>query len=173
MTPAPSPQPAAVKPPRSESALDLLRNDHRQILNLFDTYMKGRESMEVSKKTMLAARLCKALGVHTAIEEEIFNPAIRETVESATFLLDVVEIENSVIRRLAKDVSVSTPSTDPRFDAKISVLDKLFREHVRLKEEKLFPTIRKTSLELMALGEQLAHRRRDALAASGNTEMQL
>lgn len=167
-----SPALPAVKPQQSMSALDLLRNDHRQILELLSLYLKGRESLEVSKKTTLAGRICKALAVHTAIEEEIFNPAIRETVEGSTFLLDVVEVENSMIRHLANEVSSSTPSTDPRFDAKISVLDQFFREHVRLKEEKLFPTIRKTSLELAALGEQLALRRRDALAAIGSTEMQ-
>jgi hemerythrin superfamily protein len=171
MTPSPSAQTTTAKP-SGPNALDLLRNDHRQILDLFSAYDKGRETMEVSKKTALAQRISKALAVHTAIEEEIFNPAIRETVESVIYLLDIAEVENSTIKRLANEVSSSTPSIDPRFDAKIAVLDKYFREHVRLKEDQLFPKIRKTALELSALGEQLALRRREALAAIGNTEMQ-
>lgn len=128
--------------------------------------------MEVAKKTALAARICKALAVHTAIEEEIFYPAIRETFEGATMLLDMAEVENGTIKRLAMEVSSSAPSVDPRFDAKVAVLEKYFKEHVHLKEAQLFPKIRKTMLELGALGEQLALRRKEALAAIGNAEMQ-
>lgn len=172
MTPSPTAQTTAVRPVSGPNALDLLRNDHRQILDLFALYAKGRETMEVSKKVMLAQRISRALVVHTAIEEEIFNPAIRETVDNAVLLLDIAEVENDVIKRLAKDVSSGTPSVDPLFDAKVAVLELYFREHVRLKEEQLFPTIRKTALELSALGEQLALRRKEALAAIGNIEMQ-
>jgi hypothetical protein len=170
MTPSQSTQTTAR--PAPPNALELLRNDHRQILDLFALYAKGRGTMEVAKKTVLAQRICRALAVHTAIEEEIFNPAIRETVEGSTMLLDMAEVENDVIKRLANEVSSTTPSIDALFDAKVAVLDKFFREHVRLKEEQLFPTIRKTPLELAALGEQLALRRREALAAIGNIEMQ-
>jgi hypothetical protein len=154
------------------NVLEFLRGDHQQIFDLFSAYNKGRETMEVAKKSTLAARICKALGVHTSIEEEIFDPAIRETVEGVTLLLDMAEVENSIIKTLAGEVSKSTPSIDPRFDAKIAVLEKYFREHVRLMEDQLFPKIRKTALELTALGEQLALRRKEALAAIGNTEMQ-
>jgi len=147
MTPSASAQTTA-RPGTTHSALELLRNDHRQILDLFSLYAKGMETMDVSKKTALAGRICKALAVHTAIEEEIFNPAIRETVEGVTMLLDMAEVENATIKRLANDVSSSTPSVDPRFDAKIAVLEKYFREHVRLKEDQVFSRIRKTSLEL-------------------------
>src|SRR5690349_7283191 len=171
MTPSASAQ-TTIGPGAGHNALELLRNDHRQILDLFSLYTKGLETMDVAKKTALAARIAKALAVHTAIEEEIFNPAIRETVESVTMLLDMAEIENTVIKRLASDISSSTPSVDPRFDAKVLVLEKYFRDHVRLKEDQLFPKIRKTALELSALGEQLALRRKEALAAIGNTEMQ-
>ena len=160
------------RPSSGYSALDLLRNDHRQILDLFAAYSKGRDTMDVAKKTALAARIIKALAVHTAIEEEIFNPAIRETVEDATMLLDMAEVENATIKRLAGDVSSGTPSVDARFDAKMAVLENYFKEHVRLKEEQLFPKIRKTSLELTALGEQLALRRKEALIAIGTTETQ-
>src|SRR5205085_886690 len=131
MTPSPSIETTATRPASGPNALDLLRNDHRQILELFAVYGKSRETMEVSKKTTLAQRICRALAVHTAIEEEIFNPAIRETVGGAVMLLDMAEVENAIIKRLANEVSASTPSIDPRFDAKIAVLDRYFREHVR------------------------------------------
>jgi hypothetical protein len=171
MTPSASAQ-TTTRPSSGYGALDLLRDDHRQILDLFTAYSKGRETMEVAKKTTLAARISKALAIHTAIEEEIFNPAIRETVEGVTMLLDMAEVENATIKRLANEVSSSTPSVDARFDAKMAVLESYFKEHVRLKEDQLFPKIRKTTLELAALGEQLALRRKEGLAAIGNTEMQ-
>jgi hemerythrin superfamily protein len=166
---------ATIQPPTrpvAQDAVELLRNDHRQINELLGLFAKTQETMEVSKKTTLVARLCRAVAVHTAIEEEIFYPAIRETVGDAAALLDIAEVQHEAIKRLAKDLASSTPSVDARYDAKVAVLDIYFKDHVRLEEERLFPKIRKTALELSALGEQLALRRREALAAIGNIEAQ-
>jgi hemerythrin superfamily protein len=166
---------STIQPPSRSSAqdaLELLRNDHRQINELLSLYARTQETMEVAKKTTLVARLCRAVAVHTAIEEELFYPAIRETVVDAGPLLDIAEIQHDAIKRLTKDLAASTPSVDPRYDAKVAVLDGYFKDHVRLEEEQLFPKIHKTALELFALGEQLALRRREALAAIGNTEAQ-
>jgi hemerythrin superfamily protein len=153
-------------------ALELLRNDHHQINELFGIYAKGQATLEVPKKTTLVMRICRAISVHTTIEEEIFYPAVREITEGTALLVDIAEVQHDTIKRIARDLSSSTPSVDARYDAKVAVLDRYFKDHVRLEEEQLFPKIRKTALELAALGEQLALRRKEALATIGNTETQ-
>ena len=153
-------------------ALELLRSDHRQIIDLLDSYVKNHETMEVAKRVTLVGRLSRALAVHILIEEELFFPALRETVEDIVPLVDVAEVESAAIKRLAGDLSTTTPSLDPRYDAKVAVLAKYVREHLRLVEEQIFPKLRKSALELSALGEQLALRRKEALATIGNTDLQ-
>ena len=52
------------------------------------------------------------------------------------------------------------------------MLDGYFKEHVQLEEGQLFPKIHKTALELGALGDQLALRRKELLASLSSTEAQ-
>jgi len=155
---------AATDPPIRQDALELLRDDHRLIAALFDSYAKCQQTLDVAKKTALVARICNALTVHAAIEEEIFFPAIRETVDGAGVLIDVAEVEHTSIKRLSDDLSATTPSLDSLYDAKVAVLGRYFNDHVHQQEDQLFPRLRKTAVELIALGEQLALRRSKAIA---------
>ena len=142
--------------PRASDALELLRADHRQITDLMDRFAIGQDTMEVAKKVTLVARLRRALDLHSTIEEKLFFPAIRETVEGASLLIDIAEVELASMRRLSDDLATTTLAVDPLYDAKVAVVSKNFRAHVQSVENQLFPKIRKTTLELSVLGEQLA-----------------
>ena len=159
-----APMVAVTDPPTRQDALELLREDHRLIAGLFDSYAESQETLAVAEKSALVARICNALTVHAAIEEEIFFPAIRETVDAAGALIDIAEVEHASIKRLSDDLSATTPSLDSLYDAKVAVLGRYFSDHVHQQEDQLFPRIRKTAVELTALGEQLALRRSKAIA---------
>ena len=60
------------KNPRSADAIALLKADHRQVAKWFAEFDKARNG---DRKEKLAAQICRALRVHTTIEEEIFYPA--------------------------------------------------------------------------------------------------
>ncbi len=52
-------------------AIALLKADHRQVEEWFSQF----QSASKARKQQLADRICEALTVHTAIEEEIFYPS--------------------------------------------------------------------------------------------------
>jgi hemerythrin superfamily protein len=62
----------------ASDAITLLKADHREVEALFGQFEKTRSPQ---RKQELATAICKALRVHTTIEEEIFYPAFFEATE--------------------------------------------------------------------------------------------
>ena len=48
---------------------------------------------------------------------------------------------------------------DDHYDAKVKVLGEYIRHHVKEEQNEMFPKVRKTSLDLTALGQQMAQRK--------------
>ena len=59
-------------------AIALLKADHRQVEQWFKDFENARGP---ERKRELAKKICKALEVHTTIEDEIFYPAFLEATE--------------------------------------------------------------------------------------------
>jgi hypothetical protein len=62
----------------SKDAIALLKADHKEVAGWFAQFEKASAD---SRKNDLAAKICNALHVHTAIEEEIFYPAFLAATE--------------------------------------------------------------------------------------------
>src|SRR5690349_12469338 len=137
-------------------AITLLKADHRQVEDWFGQFEKARDA---NKKQMLAMQICKALKVHTMIEEEIFYPAFLE----ATGEKDIhheAEVEHNGAKKLIAEIEESSPDDD-YFDAKVSVLSEMIKHHVKEEEGPggMFSKSRDSDMDLDALGEQLAARK--------------
>src|SRR5688572_32839942 len=61
-----------------EDAIGLLKADHREVEGYFEAFEKARSD---DRKQQLAEKICRALTMHTTIEEEIFYPAFLEATE--------------------------------------------------------------------------------------------
>jgi len=59
-------------------AVALLKADHREVEGLFEQFQKTKSE---ERKKALASKICNALKLHTAIEEEIFYPAFLDATE--------------------------------------------------------------------------------------------
>jgi hemerythrin superfamily protein len=59
-------------------AITLLKQDHEKVRQMFEEFEKADED----RKFELAAEICQALTVHATIEEEIFYPQVRESIEA-------------------------------------------------------------------------------------------
>ena len=59
-------------------AIALLKDDHRTVEELFETFEKASGD---GRKEKLAQQICLELSVHATIEEEIFYPACEGKVE--------------------------------------------------------------------------------------------
>jgi hemerythrin superfamily protein len=156
---------------KSQDAIALLKEDHRAVEKLFKEF---EEAKGEGRKQKLAKRICLELTVHTMIEEEIFYPACEGKVDED--LLKEAYVEHDAAKLLVAEIEAGEGQDDNFFDAKVQVLSEEIEHHVEEEEKELFPEVRKAALDLKALGEQLAARKRELLKefkASGVPEPEL
>jgi len=138
----------------SVSAIDLLEEDHQEVDGFFDEY----ETLEdAGEKERMALKICLALTVHTQIEEEIFYPAIREAIDKSE-LIDEAIVEHASAKQLIAEIEEMDPA-DELYDAKVKVLGEQVRHHIEEEEDKLFPEIESSELNLEALGKKMVERK--------------
>lgn len=143
-------------------ALALLRADHQLVQGLFDQFEKTRSE---DRKGKLAQQICQELKVHTRIEEEIFYPAAREVMRDED-LLDEATVEHQSAKDLIAQIESSSAGAD-LFDAKVTVLGEYIKHHVKEEQNEMFPKIRKTRLDLKALGERMQARKMELMEGAG------
>lgn len=137
-------------------AVKLLRQDHRALLDRAEQFDEaGQET-----KHAIAEQLCRLLTVHMQIEEELLYPAAHETFGSDSLRVSVAQVEHALMKELVSQIE-DMDEVDELFEAKIQVLAQLMREHIEEEERAIFPKLERTSLDLDALGEQLAMRKQE------------
>lgn len=143
-----------------KDAIALLKADHRAVEDLFEKFEKASAD---TKKQSLANEICMELKIHTMIEEEIFYPAFRGKIEDDT--LDEAYVEHDGAKVLINDIVAGAPGQD-FYDAKVKVLSEEIKHHVHEEEaqsEGMFAQCRKTDVDLVALGEQMAARKAELM----------
>ena len=148
---------------KAKDAIALLRADHKEVDHLLGKY----EEADDSDKEAIAQQICTALRVHAQIEEEILYPAAREVLdEEDDELVNEADVEHASIKQLIAEVQESSPD-DEHYDAKVKVIGEYVRHHVKEEEKELFPKLERSDLDTKVLGEQLAERKAELLAAEG------
>ncbi len=139
-------------------AISLLKADHRQVEAWFSEFERTKSS---SKKQRLAANICEALTIHTAIEEEIFYPAFLQATEDRDLHHEAV-VEHDGAKKLIAQIRGMSPEDD-YFDAKVTVLSEMIKHHVKEEEQPggMFAEAKKSDMDLAALGQELLSRKRD------------
>jgi hemerythrin superfamily protein len=142
--------------PAAQDAIALLKADHRQVEQWFEQFEKSRSD---ERKSQLAGQICKALEVHTTIEEEIFYPAFLEATEEED-LHHEAAVEHDGAKKLIAQIEGSGPEDD-YYDARVKVLSEMIKHHVNEEEKRdgMFAKARAAGMDLEALGEQLASRK--------------
>ena len=158
----------------SRDAIALLKEDHRKVEKLFKEFEEAKGD---GRKERLARQICLELSVHTAIEEEIFYPACQGTVDED--LLKESYVEHDAAKLLVAEIETGEGESDEYFDSKVKVLQEQIEHHVEEEEKPgsgVFAQARKGKLDLDAVGEQLAARKKElteAYKASGVPEPEL
>lgn len=145
------------------NAISLLMKDHKDVKALFAQY-EGLSDRSFATKKKLADQICHELTVHTQVEEEIFYPAVRRPIHDGD-LMDEAIVEHASAKELIAQILAMDPSED-LYDAKVTVLSEQIEHHVKEEEGDMFPKVRKTGVDLDALGEEIAARKQQ-LAAAG------
>lgn len=157
-SPAVQKVPARKATPKDATAM--LKADHKVVSDLFDQFEKTKSD---ARKTSIVAKICKELTVHTQIEEEIFYPAVKAALKDHE-LVPEATVEHGSVKDLIAAVEGKAPYGE-MYNAKVRVMGEFVKHHVKEEEKEMFPKARKTKLDLVALGAQMAARKQELMAA--------
>jgi len=144
-------------------ALEFLKSQHREVEDLFKQFEKLGDEGPSEEKEPIVRMACEKLTVHASIEEEIFYPAARE-IDEAESLLNEAEVEHNTAKDLIATLD-SMDASDPMFSATFTVLSEYIKHHVKEEEGELFPKVKKSDLDLDALGQELAAQADELMSA--------
>jgi hemerythrin superfamily protein len=148
---------------RREETVDpiqLIKNDHREVERLFAAFERAHHGGDRREQGRIARDLVRALSVHAVVEEQLVYPLLREA-GGAERVFDALEEHHAVKLTLA-EIERASPS-QPRFAAKMRVLENSVREHVAEEERELLPRLaRLDGARLRELGEAVRTAKRAA-----------
>jgi hemerythrin superfamily protein len=146
----------------SHDAIVLLREDHKEIRQVFKQFQKAEDGSSTARQR-LVDRMIELLTVHTYIENEVMYPRVRELLPDLED--DVLESyeEHHVADVLVLELA-SMKADDERFNAKTTVLIENVTHHMKEEEDDWFPKVREGlgRKVLQELGEELLKARRKA-----------
>ena len=141
------------------NAITLLGDDHERVRRLVGEFIQCRDRNETALGNQLAGVIADEVEINSIIKSEIFYPAARQVVDESR-LIDESEIEQEAILSLVKKMRAMQP-TDPKWYASMAVLGRYFRQHSDDEERELFWAMRKSGVDLEAMGERMLVRRRE------------
>ena len=145
-------------------AVALLKADHREVEGLFEQFQKTKSE---ERKKALASKICNALKLHTAIEEEIFYPAFLDATEEEDIHHEA-EVEHEGAKKLIDEIETSGPSDD-YYEARVKVLSEMIKHHVNEEEKRdgMFAKAKQSDMDLNALGQALKARKKELMTGTG------
>lgn len=136
-------------------ALALLEADHDRVAGLLEEF----ERATGKQRGPLGARICEELRIRARIAEEIVYPAARRCLRREDQeILDQAYIEHSTIEHLIS--RLDEPKLAPVvFDAFIRVLGEYVTRQMADEQAQLFPRLKRTDVDLIAMGSEIQTRR--------------
>ena len=124
----------------STDAIVLLKDDHKEVRQLFREFEQAGENA-TARKGQLVRKIIELLTIHTYIENEVMYPEVRALLPDVED--DVLESyeEHHVADVLCMELWSMEPD-DERFDAKTTVLIESVRHHMDEEEQEWFPKVR-------------------------------
>jgi hemerythrin superfamily protein len=144
-------------------ALTLLKQDHRQVEQLFERFEHlAGEGLSVGKGELVSA-ISRELSVHAAIEEQVFYPAVRRALPQGEEVAEHLRQEHEGVKEILAELEGMEPGS-AGYDTRVGMLISDVRGHVREEEGDVFPRLAE-QLEpstLDAMGEELEKAKRTA-----------
>lgn len=88
----------------------------------------------------MAHRLIDALAAHTAAEQQLLYPALRDIVPGGIAMADQAQVDHQAMRKLLVAVEESHPGDKP-FEQALVDLRTALAAHVPVEEEQLLPAL--------------------------------
>lgn len=135
------------------SVIDLLKEDHRKVKELFEQF----KDAETSSRQSIADEALQDLEIHTKIEDSIVYPAIRDAIEEQE-AVDEAREEHHVVGLLIKELR-KMKATEDGYHAKFTVLSELVEHHIEEEENEMLPEA-EDNLDIEDLGKQAMEMKR-------------
>jgi hemerythrin superfamily protein len=152
---------------KKDDAIELLKQDHREVEMLFKEFEKLEQEGEAAVEQVIATA-CTELKIHDKIETELFYPAVREQAqnEEVEDLLNEAEVEHTSVRNLIQTIE-GMDSQDEKRNAHFTVLMEYVKHHVKEEEKEMFPKLKKLDIDFGQLGQQLKERKTELMGEMG------
>jgi len=141
----------------NKDAISILLEDHQDMKHGF-TYFNQICNRILDEKKELADELCSLFIQHAVAEEEIFYPAVRESVKHSRNMVNEALVEHATAKDLAAQIQSMSPDEE-LYNAKVKVLGELIEHHIQDEEEEMFAKARESDMDLVALGDRIDARK--------------
>jgi hemerythrin superfamily protein len=153
------------EPGKDQDAIEMLMADHKKVKKLFGNFASHKDDGDDEDKSAIVKLICNELKIHTALEEEIFYPAVRKAIQDSD-LMDEALVEHAGAKDLIAQLEDADPEDD-LYDAKVTVLGEQIDHHVKEEEGDMFPKAKKAKVDTAALGVQMLKRKKVLMADMG------
>jgi len=125
------------------NAIELLTQDHKLVKKLLEELSTTTERA-VKKRGELLLRIEQELQIHTALEEQILYPAIKQAGgrEEEKLYYEAKEEHRTVDSLVLPDL-LHTATDTVEFAGRVKVMKELLEHHIEEEESELFPTAKK------------------------------
>lgn len=141
---------------QKKDAIDLLIRDHNIVADLIKLFEGVSDKAKAAKKE-LAEIICYAWNLHRQVEDEVFYPKIRIAMQDTSWFDEAMRERNSV-KNLIAQIQAMNPD-DYLYEVKMKMLSKHITHHMAEDEEKIFPKVRRSGIDLVALAKEMEDRK--------------
>lgn len=131
-----------------DQPMEALKSDHRMVRQLFDRYLNTQDE-NVKRET--GPRILMMLEMHSALEETIFYPRVREADAS---LIDECEDQHHQVAQMIERLK-GMDEADPQCEQMFRQLSDSVLQHIEIEENQLFPRVAQANLDLSAIGAEM------------------
>jgi hemerythrin superfamily protein len=135
------------------NALDLIKDDHERLKDMFKRALKADDA---DARAALLHQIRAELVAHERMEEDVFYPALRAASDKAKDIVLEGYEEHHVID-LILDEMFTVPEDAEQWGAKLKVLHENLEHHIEEEEGEMFTRARKSMSKeaLQDLGRQM------------------
>lgn len=148
-----------------DAVLEMLKEDHKRVKKAFRDFEKLDVVEDRKECANLVARTCNDLKVHAQLEEDLFYPALRGSIEED--LIDEAEVEHKSAKMLIAELEGMSPD-DEKYSATFTVLGEYVKHHVREEESEMFQQLGRAKIDWDGLLESMQARREELMGESGD-----
>ena len=148
----------------AEDAVSILTADHDKVKDLFSQFEEIKDLTDehgLKERQRIVAEACRELTIHTAVEDEIFYPAVRAAIKDDD-LMNEAKVEHEGAKTLIGQIEKMKPA-DEMLTAKFTVLSEYVKHHIKEEQAEMFPKARKSDLDLHALGVKMLARKHELM----------